>query len=66
MKINHLSNEDIQKKIDELVAKYPVIESIDPSEYCCSGCAGHSMMDEHGLEVVDAWFELQDLYYLLG
>lgn len=67
MKINHLSDEDIQKKIDELLTEYPVLKRIDPDDFDddCIICAGFQIHRQYGDEVANAWNELQDLYYLL-
>ena len=67
MRINHLSDEDIQKKINKLLDEYPVLKRIDPNDYDddCVICAGYEISREYGDEIGDAWEELQDLYFLL-
>ena len=66
VKINRLSDEDIQKKINKLLDEYPVLKRIDPTEYDdCAHCASYQIGRQYGDEIWDAWDELQDLYYLL-
>lgn len=67
MKINRLSDKDIQKKINKLLYEYPVLKRIDPADYDddCVICAGCEISRQYGNEIGDAWEELQDLYFLL-
>lgn len=68
MNINRLSDEDIQKKITELLAEWPVLKSITPDNYCdcCVSCTKVDIAYDYSWPVADAWEELQDLYYLLS
>lgn len=67
-KVNHLSNEDIRKRISEILAEYPAVGRINPSDFACdcSGCTVAVIATEYSWPVARAWDELQDLYYLLG
>ena len=64
MKINHLSDEDIQKKIDEIYKEFPALKGYEPSS-SCAGCVSWDVGDRFGWDAADAWDELQDLYFLL-
>lgn len=64
VKINRLSNEDIEKRIHEILKDFPVLKGIDPADYCCGSCVFNDIGQQHGWDAADAWDELQDLEFL--
>lgn len=65
MKINRISEEHLQNRVDEILKEFPVLKSIDPADSCCSSCVFNDIGQEHGWNAADAWEELQSLYFLL-
>lgn len=59
------TREELERKRDAIEAAYPVLKGLDPSAFCCSGCAYTQVGYEHGWEAADAFEELLSLNYLL-
>lgn len=62
--IVHLTEEQLQEKIDKILAEFPALTAYDPSTSCCSGCARSEVARDLGWDAADAWDELQDYYFL--
>lgn len=60
------TNEELQDKINEILAKYHFLASVNPAEYCCIGCVHTGIGKEYGWDAADAWEELQDCRFLLS
>ena len=65
MKINHISEEHLQNRVNEILEEFPKLKGFDPSDFCCGGCAYSDIGHEYGWAAADAWEELQSLYFLL-
>ncbi|MGO4251260.1 hypothetical protein AB4Y81_03245 [Paenarthrobacter sp. TAF1] len=59
------TREELQAELDEIEATYPALKALDPSAFCCHGCAYTAVGREHGWEAADAFERLLDLNYLL-
>lgn len=66
MEIEHLSPEEIQKEINAILAKYPVLEDFEDPDSCCSCCTYSVLGRNYGWEVAAAWDELEGYRYLLS
>lgn len=62
----HKTTEELRAEVAEILREHPKLASVDPSEFCCSGCVQHDIAEAWGWDAADAWERLQDLYFLLG
>lgn len=63
MAIRYLSREELQGKVDAILAQYPWMA--DYPAGCCSGCTQSQVADEHGWDVADVWQDYQSWLFLL-
>jgi hypothetical protein len=59
------TRDELQADLDEIETAYPVLKALDPSAFCCHGCAYGEIGREHGWDAAEAFDRMLDLNYLL-
>ncbi|UYL87639.1 hypothetical protein SEA_VRESIDENCE_34 [Arthrobacter phage VResidence] len=62
----HVTAEELRAERDAILREFPGLKSVDPAEFCCSGCVEHDIAEVYGFDAADAWQKLDGLNFLLG
>jgi hypothetical protein len=65
-RVIHKTTEELRAEVDAILREHPKLATVDPTEFCCSGCVQHDIAAVYGYEASDAWQKLEELYFLLG